>query len=268
MHAQEEIAQQDGLLRPYEFPIELQELRTAGGLLSNRKAVVRTDTNQLIADVSNTYQLVEHKYLFDLADDYMKKFGQPEVKFHSTKGGAHMIGEYTFKDIGTEVVKGDVVGLKLFFHNSYRGDASIKLGVAGLRLSCLNGMCAHDNEFNIAFRHTKTHIEDGKFRNLDLPSPEKVVRQFNESSKEWAKLAAKELTEGEISIFLNQAIKDGIITKAILDNPYELEENSAWGLYNLLTHWISHKERASAQMSGKIFRLNRIDKWFAESFTH
>jgi hypothetical protein len=196
----------------------------------------------------------------------MKAFGTPEINFHESKGGAHMIGEYIFKDHGVDVQKGDTIGLRLFFQNSYRADASVKLSVAGLRLTCLNGMTAYDNEFNIAFRHTKRHIEDGKFKDLLLPEPEEVVKQFKKSARSWTKLHERELKPADLDLFMQQAVKEGIITKSILDEPTELEENSAWGLYNKLTWWITHKEKATAQMSGKISRLNRIDRWFAEQF--
>lgn len=250
----------------YDFPIEMKELYTKDGLLSKRKAIVRTDTNKLIADVSNTYQLVEHKYIFDIANEYMKKFGKPEINFHQSREGAHIIGEYTFKDIGAEVQKNDIIGLKLFFQNSYRGDASVKLSVAGLRLACTNGMTAHNNEINLSFRHTKTHIQEGKFVNLDLPHPESVVSRFKLSAEEWGRLTKIEFTEDELRKLLTDASLEGIIAKSILDDTPELEENTAWGLYNQMTYWISHREKESAQMAGKISRLNRIDRWFGEKF--
>ena len=251
----------------FNFPVQLQDCFTADGKRVDRKAVVRTDTNTVISDVSPNYKLVHHSELFHMAEEYMKTIGPCTVKYHQFNNGARLLAEYTFKDIASDVKKGDVVGLKTYFANSYDGKSSIRLGVAGIRLACLNGMVVAGANKEASYRHMGNHIQDGRLVNIDFPEAKHVIGAFERGAKHWQHLSQIELSPEQINAYQEQAVGEGIITPKIIETT-DIEEFTAWGLYNKFTEQITHKERATSTLNGKIQRFNKVANWFEEVFTN
>jgi hypothetical protein len=248
----------------FNFPVETQPLFTADGKKSDRVAVVRTDTNRILSTVGQGYKIVHHSEIFSLADDYMRTIGQPDVKYHTINNGARIVGEYTFKEVYEDVKKGDTVGLRLYFLNSYDGSSSISMSVGGLRLVCTNGMIVPGAEYNTKYRHSGNNIINGKLINVELPKPENVILSFKNGFDSWRKLASIELDD--VETYRRKAIEEGIISAAVEKKVPTLEEQTAWGLYNNFTQYITHEERSTASQTGKIMRYNRVATWFNEVF--
>lgn len=249
----------------FNFPVQLQNCFTEDGKPITRRAVVRQDTNAVISDVSPNYKLVHHSELFDMAGEYMKKIGPCAVRYYQFNNGARLLAEYTFKDIVADVRRGDVVGLKTYFANSYDGKSSIRLGVAGIRLACLNGMVVAGANKEASYRHVGNHIQNGRLVNIDFPSAEHVLDAFQRGAKDWKKLSEIELSKEQVETYQDQAVVDGIITPKVLESS-DIEEFTAWGLYNKFTEQITHKERATSTLQGKLQRFNRVANWFEDVF--
>lgn len=251
----------------FNFPVELQDCFTPDGKSVNRKAVVRTDTNTVISDVSVNYKLVHHSELFHMAEEYMKTIGPCTVKYHQLNKGARLLAEYTFKDIDVAVKKGDTVGLKTYFANSYDGKSSIRLGVSALRLACMNGMVVANANKEASYRHMGNHIQDGRLVNIDFPEAGHILQAFERGAKHWQTLSNIELSPEQIKHWEDIAVQEGIITPKIIENK-DIEEFTAWGLYNKFTEQITHKERATASIQGKLLRFNKVANWFEDVFTN
>jgi hypothetical protein len=251
----------------FNFPVETQELFTADGKRVPNKAVVRTDTNKVLSVVSQNYKLVHHSELFHMAEEYMKTIGPCNVKYHQMSNGARLMAEYTFKDIAADVKKNDVVGLRTFFINSYDGKSSIRLGVAGIRLACLNGMVVSGATNEASYRHMGDHIQDGRLVNIDFPEAKHVLGAFQRGAKHWEHLSRIELSPEQIKHWQDMAIQEGIITP-LIEKHDDIEEFTAWGLYNKFTEQITHRERATASAQGKIQRFNKVANWFEDVFTN
>ena len=249
----------------FDFPVETQALFTADGKKSSRKAVVRTDLNKIIGEVGANYKLVEHRPIFEKAEAFIKTFGVPEIRYSSINHGAKIVGTYTFKDITGDVKVGDKVGLQIIAVNTHDGSQSVKISLAGLRLSCLNGNSIRDSEFNAAYRHTGKNIENGIITDLILPQPEMLMGSFQGAFKDWRRWATIKLTESDMHDFRAKAIDEKIIASKILEGG-EFEENTAWGLYNKFTWHISHREKETASVLGKMSRLDKVSKWMTETF--
>lgn len=250
----------------YDFPVETQQLYTADGKKANRVAVVRTDTNEILSTVSESYRLVHHREIFDLANDYMNKIGKPTVKYHMVNNGAKIVGEYTFKEIYEDVKKGDTVGLRLYFVNSYDTSCSISTSIGGLRLVCTNGMVVRGAEYNTRYRHSSSFIENGKLINVELPKPENVILSFKNGFEDWRRFSQINLDNDAVEAYRQRAIDDGVISSTIEKKAPDLEEQTAWGLYNNFTWYITHAEKSTASQLGKMTRYNKVANWFNEVF--
>ena len=148
----------------YDFPVELQDVQTVGGvLIEGSQAVVRTDKNEPLAIVSDRYRLITHKELVEAADPFIKKLGKAEKIFTLEKNGARLVTEYTFRDnviklpghrIPGETRKvGDTVALRLYGINSYNTSTPFEIRLAAMVLRCLNGAMIGEDMFNVKFKH-------------------------------------------------------------------------------------------------------------------
>ena len=110
----------------YDFPVELQKVFTRGHKeVPRARAVIRKDTGDPIANVSDRYHLVSHKTVIDEAKSFVSLFGTPEEKFHMGTNGVTLVGEYTYKDITRAVRRNDLVGLRVYVENSYNTSKGI-----------------------------------------------------------------------------------------------------------------------------------------------
>jgi hypothetical protein len=123
-----------------------------------------------------------------------------------------------------------------------------------------------DEGYDVSFRHMGEHIQDGIITNLELPNYDDILLSFKRSAEKWKRLTQIELKEESIRDYQLKAITEGAISPRITEIGQPLEELSAWGLYNQFTHHITHNERSSAQISGKLTRYNRVERWFNEVF--
>lgn len=250
----------------FDFPTEVQNLFTKDGKQSSRKAIVRTDTNQIIGEVGANYKLVNHRPILEKAEAFIKTFGTPEINYRSMNDGARIMATYTFKDITGEVKVGDKVGLQINVINTHDGSQAVKVSLAGLRLTCLNGNSIKDGEFNAHYRHVGPGIENGEIIDLVLPAPELVMTSFQGAFKDWRDWAVQPLTRSDMDIFRAKAVDEGIISAKILTND-NIDDGSAWGLYNQFTWQITHGEKETASPISKLNRLDKVSKWFATHFS-
>lgn len=246
----------------HKFPVELQKLFTTDMKESTRRAVVRLDTNEIIADVSNQYKLVNHDHIFQRVREYMDQFGQYDVSYHEEKNGAKYLATFQFKDIGKDVAVGDNVGLKIVAANSYDGKSSISLQVMGLRLKCLNGMAIGERWFSANYRHSSTHVTDaGELKIFDLPKKDDVILQFNKELERFSKLKLIEF-EGQKDILETSRflIESNVLPEKYLENLPKIEEMNYWGIYNQATEYLTHTDKS--QLSSKVRKLTKLNEIF------
>lgn len=245
----------------YDFPVSLQPVFTEDGIEVPRvKAVIREDLNRPIATVSDRYHLMEHKTVVSEARKFVSLFGEPAAQYALGKEGATLVGTYTYKEVTKEVRKGDVVGLRVIIENSYNASKSIAYKVGALRLKCLNGMVGCENIFSMRFRHSKG-------TNVVFPEKEQIDHAFSYAVKGWAEYAKLDMDSNDYKLQAQNLVQSHLLPASWYEQNYYLshnEEQTAWGLYNAATHYVTHKSKA--QEVGKVSKLGRIDKWFNEAF--
>src|SRR3954470_9200220 len=122
-------------MKDYEFDVEVEKVFLQSGVeVPGTRVVVRQDTGLPVATVSDKYMLVKHKTVMDAAEQFIGVFGEPERKYHMARGGARLVGEFTYRDRSNliKVQKDDVVGLRVFVENSYNAEASVRVHVGAI----------------------------------------------------------------------------------------------------------------------------------------
>lgn len=243
----------------YDFPVSLQPTFTKSGKeVPGRRVVVRDDTDLPIASVSTKYRLIEHKEVMSKAFDYVKTIGEPAVQFHVGQNGARAIGEFTFRDSTSEVRKGELVGLRVYVDNTYNAKGSLKVKIGGLCLWCLNGAVNYKGVFDLNVRHTGD-------AEIKFPTPDEVFANFKQTTERFRRLTEVALPAPQYTEYVAKAVEDSVIGEKAAE-VLQINEPTAWGMYNAFTYHITHRESSRATAIGKVNRLARVDRWFSEQF--
>ena len=142
----------------WDFPVERQDIFDGRGeVIDGHKAVVRTDTNDVLGVHGSRYTIVSNSDVVNSIDDAIRKANiskDVSVKISSIEGGRKMRGEILFNDLTDEPSVGDYVKFRISFFNSYDGSWAFTQAADGLRLFCLNG-CTHSCYYR---RHYTTFV--------------------------------------------------------------------------------------------------------------
>jgi hypothetical protein len=233
----------------YDFPVHTEKVFTAKGTEAPKiRAVVREDTGEIIASVSNKYQLIPHAEVVAIANQFMEAFGLPETKHYVAHNGAVMIGCYTFKNQTAAVTVGDQVGMRLYLKNSYNRATSLQLRVGALVLSCLNGAVSNRSIFNIAIRHT------GKHAKIEFPFQDRVLEAYGNQVKRWRQFAELPVTREEYSSLINDVWRRGGVNKEQFEVLANQDADNVWHTMQNLTNQITH-----ADQRNELVRVQRLE---------
>jgi len=251
----------------YAFPVSLQPVFTKdGNIVPTVRAVVREDDQRPISSVSDKFTLIPHEEVVTVAQNFLATLGpNPETIFTLTNDGAVLMCTCTFKDKtftvgGTDHKVGDPIGLRVHIENAYNGTKCLRFKIGGINISCLNGMVAFEDFFNISIRHTGSY-------NLDFPEAGEVFDAFKAKCSGWDSYGKIMLNPNTYGDYVLKANEEYVIpeklSKALVTNA--APERSVWQLYNDFTYYVTHDSKASPV--GKVNKLNRIDKWFSQNFS-
>lgn len=249
--------------QPWNFPVMLQKTFLENGEeVPRSRAVVRTDQNKPICSVSDRYNLVPHKEVAEAALTYMDSFGfkkTPEVRFFNNGPSSKLVIQVTNIEKNVEVKKGDYVGIRVYFENSYNGKSSLTVRVGGLRLICLNGMLASKDIFNLSYRHSG-EIE------IELPPPKEVITAFHTEVEKWCNWADTPISTVLGKSLITKTIDEekifGMKQYNLLENTWlEQQDQTAWGLYNTFTNVITHQEGSRLSEMGRLRKLDKVGRF-------
>jgi len=241
----------------YDFPVTLRPVTVDGMEVKRKKAIVRTDTKEPLAIVSDVYKIINHSEVIDKAQKYATLLGAHTSDIFLTKSGSKVVAQFTYKDKTLATRTGDMVGLRVYVENSYGDMESAKLRIGGLVLKCLNGMVMPKDMFLL----NVTHKGDTA---IQFPEPEDVLITFENSVHRINKLTNVALPKSEYLIFGGKGIEAQLVPEKILGK-IRNKEGTAWDLYNDFTYYVTHDSTRSTAI-GKLNRLGRISNWFEEQF--
>lgn len=129
---------------PADFPVALQPVfvRQNGSHaeIPHQRAVVRTDTGQALAVVSDRYTLVRHERILELVNDAIRDIDVGPVPrgVFADRAGARMRALFKFPALARPVAKGDDICPCLKIENTYDGTSRIAVHIGAFRFVCTN----------------------------------------------------------------------------------------------------------------------------------
>jgi len=129
---------------PADFPVTLVPVDCAvdGGhkAIPHRLAVVRQDTGQPIAVVSDRYVLLRHQQILDAVDAALKPLDVGPVPrgIYVDRDGARMRAVYKFPALAQALAGNDEICPCLQIRNTYDGTTRITISVGAFRFVCTN----------------------------------------------------------------------------------------------------------------------------------
>lgn len=127
-----------------DFPVVLRplsyELDGVTRPVSHRLAVVREDTGESLAVVSNRYTFVPHQRILDLVDAAIRPLDVGPVPrgIYVDRGGAQMRALFKFPALAQPVSGRDDICPCLQVRNTYDGTARIAVHIGAFRFVCTN----------------------------------------------------------------------------------------------------------------------------------
>jgi hypothetical protein len=129
---------------PADFPVALVPVGTSVNdafvPVPHRLAVVREDTGEALAVVSDRYTLVPHQRLLDVVQAAIAALDVGPVPrgVYVDRGGARMRALYKFPALAQPLASGDEICPCLQVRNTYDGTARIALHIGAFRFVCTN----------------------------------------------------------------------------------------------------------------------------------
>lgn len=242
----------------YAFPVALEKLYLQTGVEVPRiRSIVRQDTGDIVATVSDKYRLVKHETVMTAAESFINLFGQPERKYHLNRSGARLVGEFTYRDKRhlRTVQKGDIVGLKVFVENSYNTESAVRVQIGALVLSCLNGMVVPKSIYSYTCHHVFGKEE------LEFPSTDTVIEMYKSQTGVWKDYAERDLKSDGLSYtsILTTALAMDVITHGGRDRLADKPADTYWDLMQNMTFEATHRGQISP--IGRLARLERMDRF-------
>ena len=218
----------------YEKPVFVN-----GKEVPDRKAIVNTDTDEVIGIVGNRYVPATNIAIISHLDRILSKSKIP-WKFeegHLIRGGSKTIIELSFPKMGTMVSPDDNLQVRGYLINSFDGYSSAILKIGFLRLVCLNGMTVGTKELAVASRHMSKVTEKlvVHFKSF-IKQKVKEVERFSKNLQNITFPDKQQMLEIiDASTWIPQKYHP-----ALSDECEQIKVLNAWTLYNVFTYVITH----------------------------
>lgn len=248
----------DATYNDWDFPVELQPaFLESGEEIPNLKAMVRTDTMDVLGHHSDRYQHIPYEDIRQVIVDAVHK-ADISSDFEETvtviEGGRKLKVEVLFPDINIEPVVGDYSSFRIQAFSSYDGMWAFQQTALALRWWCTNGMVTPDMFAKVWGKHTKNI-------NLDASAGQivKGMDTFMNSLDDWKRWMKVNVTNEDVEhLFKNTLCNIPNPTSThkwnqkqleILMNQWDQERaglgQNKWALYNTMTYWSTHTHGSS-----------------------
>jgi len=255
-------------------------------VIKNKRALVRTDTDESLTVVSDSYQVAQHPDAFRTVERIIagSDLDLTDIKrtIETSHNGARAYARYSFPAHEIEIDTGNVAVLEIAARNSFDGSCCLHIDIGAIYMWCLNGQVFIDDFAMYKSKHTKglnmAHAARKLSKSLE------VYENEVERWKEWKHTDVADYEAFKIfrdasnckykrSEFVNvttlleqpEVIRNKTLVK--LWNHYVTEERKSlgsnlWAVYNTLTHWATHAPagKKTAQHNISAIKVRRQDK--------
>lgn len=209
--------------------------------IPDRKAIYRSDTNQVLGLLSDKYKILPHSQVVETTFNSLdkEKIEYQPKNIELLNNGGKLFLHLLLPEVYRVGELGDDIQMEIIISNSYDGSTSFGIELGGYRLVCSNGMRAWHKDIAV----TKKHY---------ISEPQQFIQQFFMRLTQF---------KDEVIPFFNSCAELGIkksegielISNLAIAKKYQREaakewmnesEKSLWALYNVLTYVATHKVRS------------------------
>ena len=222
---------------------------------NDRMMIVRADTNEYLGNHSTSYRPVTHAQVLEPIVDIADSLKTPYItQINMLDNGAMMDTKIIFKEICfDDPAMQDYIAFQISVRNSFNGVWSIMIQANGLRLWCMNGCTTPDTVANFKLKHNG-HF---KYNFEHLKHSVDLFRSNEQRYRDWYNTPVSTQDADYMFSKLTYTAKPTIDGKYRNETQYaKLQQHwgeyqssigkNKWGLYNAVTHWISHPENVSS----------------------
>lgn len=233
---------------PLYFPVEARAVCVSDAdgrpqSTTGYKAIVRTDTNQVMGIHGRSYKVVPNEPLFRGFDEALRGSALDlrglQVEDHINYGGRRVIRNYRFPTITTEPRVGDTVELRISVINSFDSGNAFSAQVGGVRLWCLNGAVSLQGVASVYGRHTS-----GFDNARALSKINEAIERYLLAAMDWSEWSQRELSAPQAQTALEAFPDLNPTLLQRLERAWAIESEHAgstvWALYNAATRWSTH----------------------------
>ena len=259
----EEVLNQTGL----NWTVRQEAITTESGIIVPKQmAVVREDTNTVLAVHGDGYCPYQNHQLIELLDKVSNQIGLPIHRGGMFGDGAKVFIQLKSNDLklGTDRVEGYITGV-----NSFDGSTSLAFGPSNITISCQNSFYAAFRNMDTKVRHTKNMIMrvDEICRGLEGVVREEAemfedIKKMSETrfSKETEEWVSKLLFNISREVNLNEVdalstVTQNRLSRFHIDLNGELKEkgDNLWGLFSGVTKYTTHSLTKGDNSENKMF---------------
>ena len=260
-----------------------------------QRAVVRDDTQEVIATCGPAFHPVQHRDIVAPVLDFFKDNGyeltpraHSQRSLYDLKGQKGCFVQSGFANNGavmrTDIVCGDFINptgstsylqqgedtmlFKVSIFNSHDSSLAVRVTTSYERLLCMNGMTSPSFSANVYGKHTS-----GFNMKATAAKIENAMGAMHEDADKFGRWAAQRITRDQavemlkltIAKLPNKPTGEAHFSEQLLNQIMEQfarEDQTAWGLFQAITHWQTHgKTRENAnRLSVTVGRETRVAK--------
>lgn len=247
----------------YAFGIDEQVVKTeAGIIIPDRRALVRTDTNEVVGLVGSTYEVLTHEQALDPILEALETHGTTVRKqVRLSQNGSKMYARLFMEDMEKTFGSNETLWPGFTVVNSLDGTRRYQAEMTMMRLVCTNGMRMPQAISSFSAHHTKNaKFEDAISRILEIldnPASFEFISRWNQIAGP-AKRATDVVVEAIEAVIETPGCK---FPKRYTDQVADYYQNAepgitAWNFYNSFNSVIEHN---IAGEKGKIERARELD---------
>ena len=242
---------------PADFPVALHPVFHEGPngrrQIAARRAIVRQDTGEAIAVVSDRYALVPHARILDIVERTINRLDVGAVPrgIYVDSKGARMRALWKFPSLAQPIREGDDICPCLQVRNTYDGSARIALHIGAFRFVCTNLSVGGSGCFAggfVSIHAGEIPIEKMADQLADyLTHFGRIVRLY----RQWSEQRLESEALGPV---LQQSLK-GRFTELEVEM-LEAPPSTVFESYNRLTHHATHSMRSARTAFDMLERVN------------
>lgn len=242
---------------PADFPVTLRPVFHDGPgdrrPIPNRRAIVREDTDQAIAVVSNRYTLVPHARILDLVEQAIQALDVGPVPrgIYVDHQGARMRALFKFPALASPVLGGDEICPCLQVRNTYDGTARIAVHIGAFRFVCTNLAVGGGGVFAGGF--VSIHAGEIPIEKMADQLAQYLMRfdQIVWLYRQWSERRAE---IGLLSSIFEQSLKGR--PEGLWNQVLEAAPASVLDAYNVMTDFATHRMRSYRRAFDLLERIN------------